>query len=97
MSAARYAVRVARRGLATAAAHPITSAAASSAPRAAIPLANIEAQWERLSNEEQVAVHEQLEELQKKNWKELSLAEKKAGLYPSGIYRVRAHTYCLTR
>ncbi|VDB82753.1 unnamed protein product [Peniophora sp. CBMAI 1063] len=84
MSAARYAVRVARRGLATAAAHPTTaSAAASSAPRAAIPLANLEAQWERMSNEEQVAVHEQLEELQKKNWKELSLAEKKAAYYVS--------------
>lgn len=81
MSAARYAVRVARRGLATAAVHPTTASAASSAPRAAVPLANLEAQWERMNSEDQVAVHEQLEELQKKNWKELSLAEKKAGMF----------------
>ena len=95
MSAARYAVRVARRGLTTAAAHPTTSAAASSAPRAAIPLANIEAQWERMSSEDQVAVHEQLEELQKKNWKELSLAEKKAGMFPFPDIPYARDVHCL--
>jgi hypothetical protein len=32
-----------------------------------------------MSNEEQIIVHQQLEQLQKKDWKELSLDEKKAG------------------
>jgi cytochrome c oxidase subunit 4 len=44
-------------------------------------LSNVEAQWERLSKDEQVAVHAQLETLQKKDWKALSLDEKKAAYY----------------
>jgi len=44
-----------------------------------IPLSNVEAQWEKLNTEEQLTVHRQLEQLQKRNWKELSLDEKKAG------------------
>lgn len=66
------------RCLATAASpsHNLTS---SSSASAAIPLSNVEAQWEKLNTEEQVAVHQQLEQLQKKDWKELSLDEKKAG------------------
>jgi hypothetical protein len=51
----------------------------STASSSAIPLSNVEAQWEKMSNEEQLSVHQQLEELQKKDWKELSLDEKKAG------------------
>lgn len=43
-----------------------------------IPLSNIEAQWENLSAEEKASVHEKLEVLQQKDWKELSLDEKKA-------------------
>ncbi|KDQ61295.1 hypothetical protein JAAARDRAFT_125168 [Jaapia argillacea MUCL 33604] len=60
-----------------------SSGASSSTSRSAsiIPLSNVEAQWERMSSEDQVAVHNQLEELQKKNWKELSLDEKKAAYY----------------
>lgn len=37
----------------------------------AVPLANVEAQWESLSAEEQVDVHRELEELQKRDWKTL--------------------------
>ena len=55
-----------------AAIHPTTNASA-------VPLSNVEAQWERLSPEEQLTVHQQLEELQKKDWKTLSVDEKKAG------------------
>jgi cytochrome c oxidase subunit 4 len=51
----------------------------STASSSAIPLSNVEAQWEKMSSEEQLSVYQQLEELQKKNWKELSLDEKKAG------------------
>jgi len=46
-----------------------------------IPLSNVEAQWETLSNEDKVATALQLEELQKKDWKELTLQEKKAIYY----------------
>jgi len=76
------ALRIARRGLATAAAHPPHASPSSShvTPAAsAIPLSNVEAQWGTLSPSEQTAVHQQLEELQRKDWKTLSLGEKKAG------------------
>ena len=58
-----------------------TSASSSSTTKSpsVIPLSNIEAQWEAMSKEDQVTVHQQLEVLQKKDWKELSLDEKKAG------------------
>ncbi|KIP08854.1 hypothetical protein PHLGIDRAFT_87511 [Phlebiopsis gigantea 11061_1 CR5-6] len=59
--------------------------AAQSAPStttaSVIPLSNVEAQWERLSSEEQLAVHQQLEEIQKKDWKTISIDEKKAAYY----------------
>ena len=42
-------------------------------------LPNIEARWKEMPKEEQYAVFRQLEEIQKKDWKELSLDEKKAG------------------
>jgi cytochrome c oxidase subunit 4 len=76
------AVRIIRRGLTTAAAHPPHANAASShvtPSTSAIPLSNVEAQWATLGATEQTAVHQQLEELQRKDWKTLSLAEKKAG------------------
>jgi len=46
-----------------------------------IPLSNVEAQWEKMSTEEQMQVHSQLEELQKKNWKDLTIDQKKAAYY----------------
>lgn len=60
-----------------------TSASPSSATKSpsVIPLSNIEAQWDAMSKEDQVTVHQQLEVLQKKDWKELSLDEKKAGKF----------------
>lgn len=45
----------------------------------ALPLSNVEAQWEKLPQEEQVAIYRQLEVLQKKDWKTLTIDEKKAG------------------
>jgi cytochrome c oxidase subunit 4 len=36
-----------------------------------------------MTAEEQLVVHQQLEELQKKDWKKLSLDEKKAGAFIS--------------
>ncbi|KAI0086427.1 cytochrome c oxidase subunit IV-domain-containing protein [Irpex rosettiformis] len=54
--------------------HPAANASA-------IPLSNVEAQWERLSADEQLTVHQQLEEIQKKDWKTLSIDEKKAAYY----------------
>jgi hypothetical protein len=65
---------------ATATANPIHVVShTSTSSQAAVPLSNVEAQWEKLTADEQLAVHQQLEELQKKDWKELSIDEKKAG------------------
>ena len=44
-------------------------------------LPNIEARWKDMAKEEQYAVFRQLEEVQKKDWKELSIDEKKAGVW----------------
>jgi len=44
-----------------------------------IPFSNIQAQWETMSEEERSVVHQQLEELQAKDWRSLSLDEKRAG------------------
>lgn len=54
--------------------------AGSSGSSAVIPLTNVEAQWEALSADEQLAVHNQLEEIQKRDWRTLSIDEKKAGM-----------------
>ena len=90
---------IARRGLATAAAHPPPHAAAASSTSttvssaSAIPLSNVEAQWAMLSSSEQAAVHQQLEALQQKDWKTLSLAEKKAGAL--GVHAYEGGRLCL--
>lgn len=47
----------------------------------ALPLSNVEAQWEKLAKDEQVQIYRQLEGLQKKDWKALTLDEKKAAYY----------------
>ncbi|KAF8645457.1 hypothetical protein AX16_007811 [Volvariella volvacea WC 439] len=77
----------ARRTLATtanltgSASAPASSSASTSKAAPVIPLSNVEAMWGKLSVEEKQSVHEQLEELQKKDWKELSIDEKKAAYY----------------
>ncbi|KAH9980815.1 COX4, subunit IV of cytochrome c oxidase [Lactifluus volemus] len=81
-----YALRFLRRGLATAT-HPTSihptpvTSHATAAAASAIPLSNVEAQWSSLSPTEQTVVHQQLEELQRRDWKTLSLSEKKAAYY----------------
>ncbi|KAH9930669.1 cytochrome c oxidase subunit IV family [Fomitopsis serialis] len=71
---------------ATASGHASATSPASSSSPAAIPLSNVEAQWEQLSTDEQLTVHQQLEEIQKKDWKSLSLDEKKAaGIAAAGV------------
>ncbi|KAJ6531544.1 COX4, subunit IV of cytochrome c oxidase [Mycena sp. CBHHK59/15] len=60
-------------------AHP--PAAETKRTVAAIPLSNIEAQWALLSPDEKSSVADQLEELQKRDWKLLSGDEKKAAYY----------------
>ncbi|KAJ6543979.1 cytochrome c oxidase subunit IV-domain-containing protein [Mycena capillaripes] len=90
MSSSRLLLRPAlaarRRCLATAAAaHGAHASPAPAAeqkrPLAAIPLSNIEAQWALLSPDEKTSVADQLEELQKRDWKTLSGDEKKAAYY----------------
>ena len=63
----------------------------------AIPLSNVEAQWEALSSDEQLEVHRALEEVQKKDWKTLSVDEKKAGTSPGRVrYLSLAEAFSLT-
>jgi cytochrome c oxidase subunit 4 len=71
-----------RRCLATAAAPGNHAHAPSHAARqqSMIPLSNVEAQWEQLNDDDKLTVHHQLEELQKQDWKKLSIDEKKAGM-----------------
>lgn len=72
--------RLALRRLTTATSSASSSPSAhSSQPSLIIPLSNVEAQWENLSKADQATVHRQLEEIQKKDWKALSVDEKKAG------------------
>jgi cytochrome c oxidase subunit 4 len=90
MQVARLAVRRSAlpsvRCLATATAGTVGSTTSTTSPSfssssssSVIPLSNVEAQWEQMSKEDQLVVHQQLEELQKKDWKTLSIDEKKAG------------------
>lgn len=66
------------------------AAPATSSPSATvIPLSNVEAQWARLNTEQRLAVHEQLEVLQKKDWKELSMEEKRAGMQHNVLCYIR--------
>lgn len=46
-----------------------------------IQLSNVEAQWDTLSKQDKITTALQLEELQKKDWKELTLAEKRASMW----------------
>jgi hypothetical protein len=57
-----------------------------SSSETALPLSNVEAQWETLSREEKLDMHHQLETLQKKDWKVLSIDEKKAGGLFSSVH-----------
>ena len=75
----RLPLRTPARAFAAAAhAAPAASTSSSSGPTV-VPLSNVEAMWERLSADEQLVIHQQLEEIQKKDWKTLSVDEKKAG------------------
>jgi len=78
---ARHRVRLFKsiRCLATTTTAPSAVGTSVSASPSLIPLSNVEAQWEKMSKEDQLLVHQQLEELQKKDWKTLSIDEKKAG------------------
>ena len=78
----------ARRCLATAtASHAEVASSSSSAPTATatssrvapLPLSNVEALWTKLDGDSRIAIHERLEALQLKDWKALTLDEKKAG------------------
>ncbi|GAA6030510.1 hypothetical protein JCM8097_006181 [Rhodosporidiobolus ruineniae] len=57
---------------------PLARQASSLSP---VSLNNIEASWKGLTPAEQESTFKHLEELQKKDWKELSLDEKKAAYY----------------
>ncbi|KIK79566.1 hypothetical protein PAXRUDRAFT_834031 [Paxillus rubicundulus Ve08.2h10] len=79
------AIRLARPRLSvrrlTTTAHASTSVPSPATTSSVIPLSNVEVQWEKMSKSEQATVHRQLEEIQKKDWKLLSIDEKKAAYY----------------
>ncbi|PWN44168.1 cytochrome c oxidase subunit IV [Ceraceosorus guamensis] len=85
----RIAPRTASRGLLTKAEEwtpqMVKEIEANGAPsvdlKATLP--NIEARWSNLSKEEQYTIYRKLEEVQRRDWKELSLDEKKAAYYIS--------------
>lgn len=58
------------------------TSSAPARPASKVPLSNLEAAWAKLSDGERLSVQEQLEEIQKRDWKTLSIDEKKAGVYP---------------
>lgn len=58
----------------------VTAKEAEDLGESIIPLSNIQAQWENMTEHEQSIVHRQLEELQKRDWRSLSLDEKRAGM-----------------
>lgn len=67
------------RAASTSSVHVVSQRTNASAPL----LANIEASWSSLPASEQAEVYQALEEVQKKDWKELTVDEKKAGEYNS--------------
>ena len=72
-------LRVAARASTRTYASPAVTVTSTRSNASAPILANIEASWKDLPAEEQYDVYQQLGELQKKDWKELTLDEKKAG------------------
>ena len=78
---ARGLATTANPSLAASSTSPSSSATTTRSQQSIIPLSNVEAQWEKMSKEDQITVHRQLETLQKKDWKTLSVDEKKAGAF----------------
>lgn len=76
------------------AASPSISVTSTRSNASAPALANIEASWKSLPAEEQFEVNQQLEELQKRDWKELSVDEKKAGELDLFFWRRRGSYGC---
>ncbi|KAI8450503.1 cytochrome c oxidase subunit IV-domain-containing protein [Phakopsora pachyrhizi] len=62
----------------------ITNQVSSSSSKSSLPsIANIEAAWKEMSAQEQESIFHHLESLQKKDWSQLSLDEKKASYWVS--------------
>lgn len=74
-AARSIAPRLMTRAASTSSIHVVSSRNNESAPL----LANIEASWAKLPASEQYQVYQELEQIQKKDWKELTTDEKKAG------------------
>lgn len=78
---ARPTRHLARRLTTAAASTPSASSSGGAGAPLAVPLSNVEAQWEKLTKADRETVQRQLEEIQKKDWKTLSVDEKKAGAF----------------
>lgn len=60
-------------------------------------LPNIEAMWPKMAREEQYSVYKLLEEVQRKDWKELTVDEKKGGTYKARPQRLTLSLLCVVR
>ena len=85
MNALRVAARQPARALCQKRLASTISVVSHTSSASALPLSNVEALWEKLPKEEQVAIYRQLETLQKKDWNTLTLDEKKAGMCMGGF------------
>ncbi|KAF8308552.1 cytochrome c oxidase subunit IV [Clavulina sp. PMI_390] len=81
MNALRVAARQPARALRQQRLASTISVVSHTTSESALPLSNVEAQWEKLAKEEQVQIYRQLEAVQKKDWKAMTLDEKKAAYY----------------
>lgn len=79
MNALRVAARQPARALRQRRLASTISVVSHTSSDSALPLSNVEAQWEKLGKDEQVEIYRQLETIQKKDWKALTVDEKKAG------------------
>jgi len=85
MNALRVAARQPARALRQQRFASTISVVSHTSSASSLPLSNVEAQWEKLPKDEQVAIYRQLEALQKKDWKAMTIDEKKAGACTNGF------------
>lgn len=87
MNALRAAARQPARALRQQRPASTISVVSHTSSASSLPLSNVEAQWEKLPKDEQVAIYRQLETLQKKDWRTMTIDEKKAGACMNGFRR----------
>lgn len=85
MNTLRVAARTQTRALRQQRLASTISVVSHTSSESALPLSNVEVQWAKLAKDEQVQIYRQLEAVQKKDWKSLTIDEKKAGKSSFGV------------